>query len=64
MLDILDNDLLLDADECAAKLALAPRTWHRWRKLNQTPPAIFIGRKPYWRLSALQRHLLGLETAA
>ena len=61
MLDILENDPLLDADECAAALKVTPRTWHRWRKLDQVPPPIVLGRKPYWRRSTLQRHLIGQE---
>jgi hypothetical protein len=55
------DDPLYTAEEMAEREGICPRTWHRWRKLNQVPKPIYIGRVPYWRAATRREQLLAQE---
>jgi len=60
-LDILENDPLLQEGEAGAELQRHPRTLKRWRDLGEGPPYTRVGRRIYYRRSALRQWLLSQE---
>lgn len=51
----------LSSEELACALNISRRTLHRWGRLRKGPPSVKIGRRVYYRRTALDAWLLQNE---
>ena len=54
------NELLLNSDETAELLRIAPGTLRQWRMVHKGPPHVRVGRLVYYKRQTVERYLAEL----
>jgi hypothetical protein len=53
------DDVYLNIRELAILLRISVRQLAEWRRLRKIPPAVYLGRKPYWRQETIRQFMAG-----